>query len=167
MAEPSATRRTARRISAGLDVHGLDGRRLQHIAAPAAPTEDAKPALFNNVDIVHGFELGGQKVAPVLSFYAGWAVRAVTDDLKRTALLLATADDVKDVLARTGPPAESHPGGALLEGRTGARQSLVLPACACKELRLPWCRTARAGTGTGPWSSRRHAAHRAPPLHGR
>ncbi|MFD3651873.1 phytase [Streptomyces sp. NPDC058620] len=46
---------------AGLDVYGLDGRRLQHIAAPAAPGEDASPGRFNNVDIVYGFELGGKK----------------------------------------------------------------------------------------------------------
>ncbi|MFJ7955776.1 phytase [Streptomyces sp. NPDC096319] len=46
---------------AGLDVYGLDGRRLQHIAAPAAQDEDAKPGRFNNVDIVYGFELRGRK----------------------------------------------------------------------------------------------------------
>ncbi|MFD0369620.1 phytase [Streptomyces sp. NPDC127114] len=46
---------------AGLDVYGLDGRRLQHVAAPQAPGEDAKPGRFNNVDIVYGFELGGRK----------------------------------------------------------------------------------------------------------
>ncbi|MFC9244895.1 phytase [Streptomyces sp. NPDC057136] len=46
---------------AGLDVYGLDGRRLQHIAAPAVPGEDASPGRFNNVDIVYGFELGGKK----------------------------------------------------------------------------------------------------------
>lgn len=46
---------------AGLDVYGLDGRRLQHIAAPQAPGEEAAPGRFNNVDIVYGFELGGRK----------------------------------------------------------------------------------------------------------
>lgn len=46
---------------AGLDVYGLGGRRLQHIAAPAAPGEDAAPGRFNNVDIVYGFELDGRK----------------------------------------------------------------------------------------------------------
>nr|WP_236242737.1 phytase [Streptomyces sp. CC228A] len=44
---------------AGLDVYGLDGRRLQHIAAPQAPHGDAKPGRFNNVDVVYGFELDG------------------------------------------------------------------------------------------------------------
>nr|WP_244328969.1 phytase [Streptomyces marokkonensis] len=46
---------------AGLDVYGLGGRRLQHVAAPQAPNEDAKPGRFNNVDIVYGFELDGEK----------------------------------------------------------------------------------------------------------
>ncbi|CAM5464444.1 phytase [Streptomyces narbonensis] len=46
---------------AGLDVYGLDGRRLQHIAAPQAPGEDAAPGRFNNVDIVYGFDLAGRK----------------------------------------------------------------------------------------------------------
>ncbi|WP_432009986.1 phytase [Streptomyces cucumeris] len=45
----------------GLDVHGLDGARLQHIAAPPAPGDDAAPGRFNNVDIVYGFELDGEK----------------------------------------------------------------------------------------------------------
>ncbi|WP_435887612.1 phytase [Streptomyces antimycoticus] len=34
---------------AGLDVCGLDGRRLQRIAAPQAPGENAKPGRINNV----------------------------------------------------------------------------------------------------------------------
>ncbi|MDG9717193.1 phytase [Streptomyces sp. DH24] len=46
---------------AGLDVYGLDGRRVQHIAAPAAPGEDAAPGRFNNVDVVYGFELNGRR----------------------------------------------------------------------------------------------------------
>ncbi|MFJ8668894.1 phytase [Streptomyces sp. NPDC093600] len=46
---------------AGLDVYGLDGRRLQHIAAPPAPYDEAAPGRFNNVDIVYGFELDGRK----------------------------------------------------------------------------------------------------------
>ncbi|MEU5220341.1 phytase [Streptomyces sp. NPDC020807] len=45
----------------GLDVYGLDGRRIQHIAAPQAPGEDAAAGRFNNVDVVYGFELGGRK----------------------------------------------------------------------------------------------------------
>ena len=45
---------------AGLDVHGLDGRRLQHIDAPPAPGEGSEAGRFNNVDIVYGFELNGR-----------------------------------------------------------------------------------------------------------
>ncbi|WP_420856127.1 phytase [Streptomyces abyssalis] len=44
---------------AGLDVYGLNGRRLQHIGAPPAPGEGSEPGRFNNVDIVYGFELDG------------------------------------------------------------------------------------------------------------
>ncbi|MFG2195200.1 phytase [Streptomyces sp. NPDC048639] len=46
---------------AGLDVYGLDGERLQHIAAPPAPGEGTEPGRFNNVDIVYGVELAGHK----------------------------------------------------------------------------------------------------------
>ncbi|QPP10351.1 phytase [Streptomyces bathyalis] len=45
---------------AGLDVYGLDGRRLQHIEAPPAPGEGSEAGRFNNVDIVYGFELNGR-----------------------------------------------------------------------------------------------------------
>ncbi|KAA5831246.1 phytase [Saccharopolyspora hirsuta] len=44
---------------AGLDVYDLDGRRLQHVAAPEAPGEQSAPGRFNNVDVVYGFDLGG------------------------------------------------------------------------------------------------------------
>ncbi|MGW0467934.1 phytase [Streptomyces sp. NPDC003027] len=46
---------------AGLDVYGLDGRRLQHLGAPPAPHDEAAPGRYNNVDIVYGFDLGGRK----------------------------------------------------------------------------------------------------------
>ncbi|MEV6318390.1 phytase [Streptomyces sp. NPDC051776] len=46
---------------AGLDVYGLDGKRLQHIAAPPAPGEGSEPGRFNNVDIVYGVELDGHR----------------------------------------------------------------------------------------------------------
>ncbi|MGH3117550.1 MAG: phytase [Gaiellales bacterium] len=46
---------------AGLDVYGLNGRRLQHIDAPPAPGEGAEAGRFNNVDIVYGFELDGRR----------------------------------------------------------------------------------------------------------
>nr|WP_309237779.1 phytase [Streptomyces albidus (ex Kaewkla and Franco 2022)] len=46
---------------AGLDVYGLDGRRLQHVDAPPAPGEGSEPGRFNNVDVVYGFELDGRR----------------------------------------------------------------------------------------------------------
>lgn len=44
----------------GLTVFDLNGRELQRIAAPAAPTPGAKPGRFNNVDILQGVRIGGQ-----------------------------------------------------------------------------------------------------------
>jgi 3-phytase len=46
----------------GLRVYDLAGRELQSIAAPPAPTPDAKPGRFNNVDVVLGVKLDGRKV---------------------------------------------------------------------------------------------------------
>ncbi|MEJ8672197.1 phytase [Streptomyces sp. MS1.AVA.1] len=63
---------------AGLDVYGLDGKRLQHIAAPAAPGEDAAPGRFNNVDVVHGFELGGKRPTSPWSATAAGTVSGST-----------------------------------------------------------------------------------------
>ncbi|MEZ7127417.1 phytase [Nonomuraea sp. AD125B] len=39
----------------GLNVYDLDGRPLQHFAAPAAPGPDDEPGRFNNVDVTYGF----------------------------------------------------------------------------------------------------------------
>ncbi|MEU6795925.1 phytase [Nonomuraea wenchangensis] len=47
----------------GLNVYDLDGRQLQHIAAPAAPGPDDEPGRFNNVDVTYGF--GGRDLAIV------------------------------------------------------------------------------------------------------
>ncbi|MGW5158614.1 phytase [Nonomuraea wenchangensis] len=47
----------------GLNVYDLDGRPLQHIAAPAAPGPDDEPGRFNNVDVTYGF--GGRDLAIV------------------------------------------------------------------------------------------------------
>ncbi|MER5643129.1 phytase [Streptosporangium sp. NPDC002524] len=43
----------------GLYAYDLDGRRLQHVPAPAAPGEDDEPGRFNNVDLVYGLRLSG------------------------------------------------------------------------------------------------------------
>jgi 3-phytase len=46
----------------GLRVYDLSGRELQSIATPPAPGPDDEPGRFNNVDLVSGFNLGGQSV---------------------------------------------------------------------------------------------------------
>ena len=48
--------------NAGLNTYDLKGKLLQTIAAPAAPGPDDEAGRFNNVDIVHGFRLGGRTV---------------------------------------------------------------------------------------------------------
>ncbi|MCX5388886.1 phytase [Streptomyces sp. NBC_00094] len=90
---------------AGLDVYGLDGRRLQHIAAPQAPGEEAAPGRFNNVDIVYGFELAGRKTDLALVSDRGRdRVRAYAIDPAAVAAGLpplrdVTAADVAPVFA--------------------------------------------------------------------
>ncbi|MEU4735853.1 phytase [Streptomyces fradiae] len=82
---------------AGLDVYGLDGRRLQHIAAPEAPNEDASPGRFNNVDVVYGFELGGRKTDLALVSDRGRdRIRAYAID---PAAVAAGKPPLKDVTA--------------------------------------------------------------------
>ncbi|MGW9039012.1 phytase, partial [Streptomyces sp. NPDC055721] len=90
---------------AGLDVYGLDGRRLQHIAAPQAPGEDAAPGRFNNVDIVYGFELAGRKTDLALVSDRGrdrvraYAIDPVAVAAGRPPLRDVTAADVAPVFA--------------------------------------------------------------------
>ncbi|SEB66042.1 phytase [Streptomyces sp. TLI_105] len=87
---------------AGLDVYGLDGRRLQHIAAPPAPHEGAKPGRFNNVDIVYGFDLGGRKTDLALVSDRGRdRVRAFAID---PAAVAAGKPPLKDVTAPGAAP---------------------------------------------------------------
>ncbi|QGZ48701.1 phytase [Streptomyces sp. QHH-9511] len=90
---------------AGLDVYGLDGRRLQHVAAPAAPGEDAAPGRFNNVDIVYGFELNGRKTDLALVSDRGrdriraFAIDPAAVAAGRAPLKDVTAADVRPVFA--------------------------------------------------------------------
>ncbi|MFD8828038.1 phytase [Streptomyces sp. NPDC059605] len=90
---------------AGLDVYGLDGRRLQHIAAPSAPGEDAAPGRFNNVDLVYGFELGGRKTDLALVSDRGrdriraFAIDPAAVAAGRPPLRDVTAPDVRPVFA--------------------------------------------------------------------
>jgi len=46
----------------GLRVYDLAGRKVQSIAAPAAPGPNNEAGRFNNVDLVSGFRLGGARV---------------------------------------------------------------------------------------------------------
>ncbi|MET9434889.1 phytase [Streptomyces sp. NPDC006551] len=90
---------------AGLDVYGLDGRRLQHIPAPGAPHEEAAPGRFNNVDIVYGFDLAGRKTDLALVSDRGRdRIRAFAIDpgavaAGRPPLRDVTAPDVAPVFA--------------------------------------------------------------------
>ncbi|WP_309235779.1 phytase [Streptomyces sp. TRM64462] len=90
---------------AGLDVYGLDGARVQHIDAPAAPGAGAAAGRFNNVDVVYGFELGGRKTdLAVVSDRGRDRVRAYAIDpgalaAGRPPLRDVTAPDVAPVFA--------------------------------------------------------------------
>ncbi|MFJ8133098.1 phytase [Streptomyces hydrogenans] len=89
----------------GLDVYGLDGRRLQHLAAPPAPGADAAPGRFNNVDVVYGFELNGRRTdLAVVSDRGRDRIRAYAIDpaavaAGRAPLRDVTAADVAPVFA--------------------------------------------------------------------
>ncbi|MEU2549526.1 phytase [Streptomyces roseolus] len=86
----------------GLDVYGLDGRRIQHIAAPPAPGEDAAPGRFNNVDLVHGFELNGRPTdLAVVSDRGRDRIRAYAID---PAALAAGRAPLRDVTAADVAP---------------------------------------------------------------
>lgn len=47
---------------AGLYVYDLEGDEVQHVEPKPAPGEDDAPGRYNNVDLVRGFELGGDTV---------------------------------------------------------------------------------------------------------
>lgn len=101
---------------AGLDVYGLDGTRLQHIAAPTAPGEDAAPGRFNNVDVVYGFELGGAKTDLALVSDRGRdRVRAYAID---PAAVAAGRPPLKDVTAADAAPVFSASEAEVDDQRT-------------------------------------------------
>ncbi|MBT2444633.1 phytase [Streptomyces sp. ISL-36] len=101
---------------AGLDVYGLDGRRLQHIAAPAAPGEDAAPGRFNNVDVVYGFELNGRKTDLALVSDRGRdRIRAFAID---PAAVAAGRPPLKDVTAADVRPVFAADEGEVDDQRT-------------------------------------------------
>ncbi|WP_220347286.1 phytase [Microbacterium bovistercoris] len=47
---------------AGINVYDLRGRLVQHIDPKPAPGEDDAPGRYNNVDLIHDFELDGDEV---------------------------------------------------------------------------------------------------------
>ncbi|GAB3112917.1 phytase [Streptomyces calidiresistens] len=89
----------------GLEVYGLDGRRLQHLPAPAAPTPGAAVGRFNNVDVIHGFRLGGKKTDLALVSDRGrdriraYAIDPAAVAAGRPPLRDVTASDVAPVFA--------------------------------------------------------------------
>ncbi|MBT2423301.1 phytase [Streptomyces sp. ISL-22] len=101
---------------AGLDVYGLDGRRLQHMAAPTAPGEDTAPGRFNNVDVVYGFPLGGKKTDLALVSDRGRdRVRAYAID---PAAVAAGRPPLKDVTAADAAPVFSASEAEVDDQRT-------------------------------------------------
>ncbi|MFV0131906.1 phytase [Streptomyces sp. HMX87] len=101
---------------AGLDVYGLDGRRLQHIAAPLAPDDEAKPGRFNNVDIVYGFELNGKETDLALVSDRGRdRIRAYVID---PAAVAAGKPPLRDVTAADASPVFAADEAEVDEQRT-------------------------------------------------
>ncbi|MFI9555513.1 phytase [Nonomuraea endophytica] len=86
----------------GLYVYDLDGKQLQHIAAPPAPGKDDEPGRFNNVDLVYGFH--GRDLAVVsdrgrdqLRFYAVDPVTLRLTDVSDPAAPYVFNKDQKEV----------------------------------------------------------------------
>lgn len=59
-AEKSRVIATAK--EAGIYVYDLQGQEVQYIAPKPAPGDDDAPGRYNNVALIHGFELDGEKV---------------------------------------------------------------------------------------------------------
>ncbi|WP_431905221.1 phytase [Micromonospora carbonacea] len=60
--DPAGSLVIATAKNGGLRVYDLAARERQAIATPPAPGPDDEPGRFNNVDLVAGFRLGGQRV---------------------------------------------------------------------------------------------------------
>jgi 3-phytase len=97
---PDASVVVATAKEGGLEVYRLDGRRLQHIAAPAAPGPEDAPGRFNNVDLVYGFDVGGRRVdLAVVSDRGRDRVRFYAIDPARAAAGQAPLSDLTDAAA--------------------------------------------------------------------
>ncbi|VXB36231.1 conserved exported hypothetical protein [Aeromicrobium sp. 9AM] len=87
--------------NAGLNVYDLKGRLVQSIAAPAAPGPDDEAGRFNNVDIVHGFKLGGRTVDLAVTSDRGRdQIRSYVIDQRTGKLTDATAANVPLAFSR-------------------------------------------------------------------
>ncbi|MER7695395.1 phytase [Streptomyces sp. NPDC096095] len=101
---------------AGLDVYGLDGKRLQHISAPEAPGEGASAGRFNNVDVIYGFELDGKATDLALVSDRGRdRIRAYAID---PAAVAAGKPPLKDVTAPNVKPVFASSEAEVEEQRT-------------------------------------------------
>jgi 3-phytase len=90
----------------GLDVYGLDGRVLQHVAAPPAPSRGDKPGRFNNVDLVHGLWTAHGRVDVAVVSDRGrdqlriYAIDAAAASAGRAPLSDVTAADAPFIFSR-------------------------------------------------------------------
>ena len=76
-------------------MYDLKGKLVQSIAAPAAPGPDDEAGRFNNVDIVHGFKLGGRTVDLAVTSDRGRdQIRSYVIDQRTGKLTDATAATV-------------------------------------------------------------------------
>ncbi|MFM9368640.1 phytase [Streptomyces sp. Da 82-17] len=112
-ADPDRSLVVATAKEGGLRVYDLDAREVQSIPAPAAPGPDDAPGRFNNVDLVHGVQLG-----------AGKADLAVTSDRGSDKLRIYRIDGTKadapltDVTAGSAPTVFSASQEEVNEQRT-------------------------------------------------
>lgn len=86
---------------AGLSVFDLNGKQIQRIAPPGAPSPADKPGRFNNVDVVQGVKVGGKKVDLAVASDRGRdQLHIFTIDAKKLA---AGKDPLTDVTAADVP----------------------------------------------------------------
>ncbi|GAA4660384.1 phytase [Kineococcus glutinatus] len=81
----------------GLAAYGLDGRLLQHVAAPPAPAGASEAGRFNNVDVVQGARIGGRTLdLAVVSDRGRDRIRVYAIDPRGAAAGAAVLTDVTD-----------------------------------------------------------------------
>ncbi|MEU5846055.1 phytase [Saccharopolyspora shandongensis] len=106
----------------GLTVFDLGGRELQRIPAPPAPTPEAEPGRFNNVDILQGVAIGGRTVDIAVTTDRG------RDRLRTYAIdprgAKAGAQALTDITSEAAPRLFSPTEEAVDEQRTGYGMAL-------------------------------------------